>query len=165
MEGESARAYVARLASAKAAAIAGAVGEGVLAADTTVAILIDGRERILEKPQDARDAKAMLQLLSGRTHIVYTGISFCWEGQEWRHVEQTSVEFAEMKEHEVIAYVNSHEPLDKAGAYGIQGLASKFISRIDGCFYNVVGLPIHQVYKIFNAAGVITRDESPLLSS
>jgi septum formation protein len=154
---ESARNYVARLAAEKAKAIEHTPSEGVLGADTTVAVIDDGIERILEKPVDASDAHDMLRLLSGRTHSVYTGICFCWQSMVWVDVEHTLVKFSEMSEHDISVYVASGEPFDKAGAYGIQGLASKYISRIEGCYYNVVGLPIHRVHAMLDQAGVLLK--------
>lgn len=139
--GEAARDYVLRLAEAKARAAA-RPGETVLGADTVV--VIDGK--ILGKPTDPEEAKAMLRLLSGRTHDVLTGVCLLEASECLTFVERTLVRFKKLSDQEVQAYVDSGEPLDKAGGYGIQGLASKFIERIEGCYFNVVGLPIARVY-------------------
>ncbi len=152
---ESAYDYVTRLAAAKASAALSEPFEGVLAADTTVVLLDGESERILEKPDDAREAKSMIGALSGRSHSVLTAICFRWQEQLWQHVEETTVEFSELSESEIDHYVASGEPFDKAGGYGIQGLASRFIPRIHGCYFNVVGLPVHQVARIFAKSGVL----------
>ena len=136
--GEQPKAYVMRLAREKAAAIPLQPERIVLGADTTV--VVDGE--ILGKPADQADASRMLRLLSGRAHEVITGICLRHCGGEVVDTETTRVWFAPLSEAEIRAYVASGEPLDKAGAYGIQGLASKFIPRIEGCYFNVMGLPV-----------------------
>ncbi|HLK50570.1 MAG TPA: Maf family protein [Bryobacteraceae bacterium] len=140
---EAPAAYVSRLAEEKALAIAADPGDTVLGADTTV--VIDGE--ILAKPADEADARRMLQMLSGRCHQVLTGICLRRDGRLIRDYASTSVWFNTLTASEIHAYVASGEPMDKAGAYAIQGLASKFIERIDGCYFNVVGLPIALVYR------------------
>jgi septum formation protein len=135
--------YVRRLAEAKARAVPADPSEIVLGADTTVVV---DRE-ILGKPADAADARRMLALLSGRRHAVMTGICLRrGEGRIGDHAV-TAVWFAPMTAQEIEDYVASGEPLDKAGAYAVQGAASKFIPRIEGCYYNVMGLPIALVYR------------------
>jgi septum formation protein len=135
--------YVRRLAVDKARAVTADPSEIVLAADTTVVV---DRE-ILAKPADAADARRMLALLSGRRHEVMTGV--CLRRGEEQIVDHavTSVWFAAMSAREIDDYVASGEPMDKAGAYAVQGAASKFIPRIEGCYYNVMGLPIAMVYR------------------
>ena len=154
---ESAFEYVSRLAEEKAAATSFDSGEGVLAADTTVVLMDCGTEFILEKPAGSADATAMIKALSGRQHSVLTAICFRWQDLQWLHVEETKVEFSELSDAEISEYVASGEPFDKAGSYGIQGLASRFIPRIEGCYFNVVGLPVHQVHRIFALAGVLAE--------
>lgn len=141
--GESPADYVRRLAEAKARAVPAGEDEIVLGADTTV---VAGDE-MLAKPLDAADARRMLALLSGRRHEVMTGI--CLRRGEERIVDYavTAVWFEEMTAREIDEYVASGEPMDKAGAYAVQGGASKFIPRIEGCYFNVVGLPIALVYR------------------
>jgi len=134
--------YVRRLAEEKAFAIPIAAGEIVLGADTTVVI----EEQILEKPRDQADALRMLGLLSGQEHQVITGICLRTTDVKVLDVAVTKVRFLAMSAQELTDYVASGEPMDKAGAYGIQGCASKFIDRIEGCYFNVVGLPISLVY-------------------
>jgi len=139
--------YVRRLAEEKALAVAAAPDETVLGADTTVVI---GNE-LLGKPEDAADAVRMLEVLSGRGHQVLTGICLRRPSGTVRDFAATRVWFTRMTSREIEDYVASGEPLDKAGAYAIQGLGSKFIERIEGCYFNVVGLPIALVYKHLRA--------------
>lgn len=138
--GESATDYVLRLARAKAAAIP---GEAVLGADTTVVV----EEEILGKPRDAAEAAAMLRRLAGRAHEVLTGYCLRRSGREIARVERTQVWMAELTDADIAVYVASGEPRDKAGAYAIQGLASRFIPRIEGSYSNVVGLPVAAVWQ------------------
>lgn len=159
--GESARDYVARLAAEKADAVVREPHEGVLAADTTVAIVHEGIEHILEKPADGEDARRMLQLLSGRPHTVYTAVCLKWGQNSLLHVEGTRVYFAELSAAEIEDYIASGEPFDKAGGYGIQGLASRFVPRIEGCYFNIVGLPVHRVSTMLAQAGLLARGETP----
>ena len=135
--------YVQRLAEAKAYAIEAADDETVLGADTTV--VIDGE--ILAKPADAADARRMLARLSGRRHEVLTGICLRRGGHAIRDCATTGVVFAALSDAQIDEYVASGEPMDKAGAYAIQGLASKFVERIEGDYFNVMGLPVALVYR------------------
>ncbi len=140
--GENPLEYVERLAEEKAAAVPYAPGEIILAADTTV--VIDGE--MLGKPADEADARRMLACLSGRRHEVMTGICLKRGEDLVRDSAVTEVWFGEMTEQEIADYAASGESLDKAGAYAIQGLASKYVDKIHGCYFNVVGLPIAMVY-------------------
>lgn len=133
--------HVRRLAREKAMAVDCGEGETVLGADTVV---VAGGE-ILGKPRDAGDAARMLRTLSGRDHQVLTGICLRTARRQVVDLEATRVWFRPLGEDEVEAYISSGEPMDKAGAYAIQGLASKFIPRIEGCYFNVVGLPVAKV--------------------
>jgi septum formation protein len=141
--GEKPEDYVRRLAEEKALAIPAEPDEIVLGADTTV--VIDGR--MLGKPEDAPDARRMLEALSGRRHEVMTGICLRRGTELIRDWAVTEVWFTAMTAREIEEYVASREPMDKAGAYAIQGLASKFIEKIEGCYFNVVGLPVALVYR------------------
>ncbi len=141
--GETAPEHVLRLARAKAEAAPLGEGEVVLGADTVV--VVDGR--ILGKPADAAQARRMLSLLSGREHEVLTAICLRHRGGEVVDLESTRVRFAPLSERDIVDYVASGEPMDKAGAYAIQGLAGRFIDGIDGCYFNVVGLPIALVWR------------------
>lgn len=143
-EGEDPQSHVCRLAREKARAVAAAHDEIVLGADTVV--VVDGE--ILGKPADAADAARMLRLLSGRDHYVFTGVCLRRGETELVEAERTLVRFAALEEGEIREYVASGEPMDKAGAYAIQGLASRFVERIEGCYFNVVGLPVARVYRM-----------------
>lgn len=126
-------------------------GKFVLSADTVV--VIDGQ--MLAKPQDADDAVRMLSLLSGRTHEVITGV--CLTGPENVQdvrAENTRVTFNRIEEAEIREYVATGDPMDKAGGYGIQGMASRWIPKIEGDYFNVVGLPVALVWKMFREHGV-----------
>jgi septum formation protein len=150
---ESAGDYVRRLAQEKAFAVTIGAGEIVLGADTVV--VIDGlmlQGEVLEKPRDARDATRMLGLLSGREHEVITGICLRSEAHNIVDAAITRVRFVPLTREEIEAYVASGEPMDKAGAYAIQGLASKFIDRVEGSYSNVVGLPVALVYRLLREA-------------
>jgi septum formation protein len=146
-QGEDPRAYVTRLAREKAEASYNNPDEIVLGADTTVVL----DHQVLEKPHHAASAKAMLRALSCREHVVLTGICIKHRGGTIVDCESTSVSFVALDESEIEAYVASGEPMDKAGAYAIQGQASKFIDRIEGCYFNVMGLPLAMVYKHLNS--------------
>jgi septum formation protein len=143
LAGEGARAYVERLARAKALAALAGPRETVLAADTTVTI--DGT--LLGKPADAANARRMIALLSGRRHEVLTGICLRRGDSTITDCATTAVWFRAMSAEEIDEYVASGEPEGKAGAYAIQGLASKFVERIEGCYFNVMGLPVSLVYR------------------
>lgn len=146
--GESAAEYVKRVARAKALAVARTAGPGnlVLGADTTVVIA----GQILGKPRDASGAAQMLCLLSGGAHYVVTGICIVRAPEKieaWKH-EASTVFFKPLSEETIRRYVATGEPLDKAGAYAIQGLAAEFIERVEGSIDNVVGLPVAQVVDL-----------------
>lgn len=124
-------------------------GNLILAADTTV--VIGGQ--ILGKPADDEDARIMLKSLSGRVHDVLTGVVLRENGREWTAVARTEVRFLPLSDSEITWYIASGEPRDKAGAYAIQGRASRFIDRIDGSYSNVVGLPVATVCDLLRQAG------------
>ena len=147
--GETPAAYVRRLAMEKSAAAGPPEGghyrdSVILAADT--AVVVDGE--ILGKPRDDADAERMLRRLSGRFHEVMTGISLRGHERELGGVVRTTVEFTALSDAEILWYLMSGEGRDKAGAYAIQGLAARFIPRIDGSYSNVVGLPIAAVDEL-----------------
>jgi septum formation protein len=145
--GEAPRDYVMRVAGEKARTAVRSAGEIVLAADTTVVV----DDRILAKPADRDDAVRMLGMLSGRAHQVLTGVCVLRGDHVDTRVATTTVEFLPMSEAEIAWYVASGEPMDKAGAYGIQGRASRFVTRIDGSYSNVVGLPVALVCEMLQA--------------
>jgi len=143
LPGEPPARYVRRLAEMKASAIESSPGEVVLGADTIVVI---GSE-MLGKPADMADARRMIAMLEGRRHQVMTGICLRQGAETELDCAVTDVWFAPMSAREIEEYIASGEPMDKAGAYAIQGLASKYIEKIAGCYFNVVGLPIALVYS------------------
>lgn len=147
---ESARAHVLRLARLKAKAAAEREKRNkrafVIGADTVVV----AQGKILGKPSDVREARSMLRQLSGRTHEVLTGVAVLRvaDGKELHHVETTRVHFVKLSAKQIDDYIATHEPFDKAGAYGIQGIGGRFIDWIDGCYFNVVGLPVSRVWSM-----------------
>lgn len=162
IDGESPSCTAIRLAELKCRAITGKMRETwqgyVLAADTVVAV--DGDA--LGCPQDAVQARHYLQRLSGRDHLVITGIALALpraETQKSRTVitsaEMTRVYFRKLKFDEIDAYVDSGEPVDKAGAYAIQGAGARFVRKIEGCFYNVVGLPVAALLDLLEEGGYL----------
>lgn len=166
--GEDAAALVCRLAEAKARTVldrriaavtepTGLDGPEVLAADTVV--VLDGR--VMGKPLDADEAVAMLRALSGRTHEVLTGVAVARPVDDGTGVdvavERTSVTFSTLTDAEILAYVATGEPLDKAGAYGIQGRAGAFVAGIEGSHDNVVGLPTARVAALLGVDGCTER--------
>jgi septum formation protein len=147
MPGEAPQELVRRVALAKGELVAArAIGPAVvIAADTIVAL--DGA--ILGKPRTSDDARQMLEKLSGRTHSVITGVTLIRlpDVERREFVEATQVHFASISKDEIVKYLSSGEPFDKAGAYAIQGRGGRFIPRIDGCYFNVVGLPLSRLCK------------------
>lgn len=149
--GEAVEAYVARIAQAKAHAVAGrALADGtpaiIIAADTVV---LAGKQ-ILPKPKDADDARRMLRLLNATTHEVLTGLFVirAYDGISFAHLERTRVEFTRISDIDIDAYIQTKEPFDKAGAYGIQGIGGRFVRKVDGCYFNVMGLPLSRLWEI-----------------
>lgn len=165
--GETAEQHVARLAEQKALRVLPeADGRPVLGADTVVVV----DNLILGKPRHAGDAAQMLRMLSGRTHQVMTGVALIPAHEPARAdlpggvpesirlntaIAVTTVEFAPLDEAEIAAYISSGEPMDKAGAYAVQGLGSRFVTRVDGSYSNVVGLPVALVYDLCKRAGLL----------
>jgi septum formation protein len=148
--------FVERAAAEKARAVAEKVGEGlILGADTVV--VVEGEP--LGKPKDEADAARMLRLLSGRDHQVCTGIALMQvEGgrriSDLRAHEATTVTFRELSEGEIQAYIATGEPMDKAGAYAVQGRGAALVKRIEGCYYNVVGLPLARLVELLFQLGI-----------
>ncbi len=149
LAGETPEIYVRRLAGAKARAADGHPGMVVLGADTVVVV----EDEPLGKPADDRQAAAMLARLSGRRHTVLTGLAVRFGDRVAEAVEQTEVSFLPMSPTEIAWYVATGEGRDKAGAYAIQGFASRFIDRIDGSYSNVVGLPVSTFCALLREAG------------
>jgi septum formation protein len=168
LPGESAHDYVLRLAREKGRIAVKTLGQAgdraphlapdpapeptlVVAADTTVAI---GKE-ILGKPADVEDARRTLRLLGGRTHEVLTGLAVTMlpGSAEISGVENTRVTFLPLSEEDISYYISTREPFDKAGAYGIQGIGGRYVERIEGCYFNVMGLPLSRLWRALRELG------------
>ncbi len=157
---ESPQQMVQRLADAKADLVAArAVGPAILIAADTVVVL-DGQ--ILGKPRSTDDARRMLEFFSGRTHSVVTGVTLIRlpEMERRQFIESTLVTFAPLSRDEISRYLSTDEPYDKAGAYAIQGHAGRYISRIEGCYFNVVGLPLARLVAALQELGWSEEHES-----
>lgn len=140
--------YVRELSEGKARDIAKTLGKHniIIAADTVVTY----KNNILGKPKDSEDALRMLKMLSGNTHKVYSGVCVL-NNSTGKNITKsffTEVKFSDLKDKDIKKYVDSKDPLDKAGAYGIQGNAGVFVEKINGCYYNVVGLPLNGLSKM-----------------
>jgi septum formation protein len=145
-DGELPAAYVERLARTKAVAVPGTY---VLGADTTVVL----GDQVLEKPADAADAVRMLQALRGRSHEVLTAIALAHAGTVRSLVDRSRVTFRSLDDEALRAYVATGEPMDKAGAYGIQGYGAALVEHLDGDFFSVMGLPVRRVLDLLETAG------------
>jgi septum formation protein len=151
--GEAPEEYVARLSREKAAAIgAQHPSRWIIAADTTVLL----GDQLLEKPRDERDAERMLSLIAGRTHVVYTGVTLQNLDSDYHdtRVAETEVRMLPLSKQDVRWYVRTKEPMDKAGAYAVQGIGSMFIDSVHGSYTNVVGLPLAMLFQMLRKAGV-----------
>lgn len=154
LPGEDPERYAVRVALDKACTVSARTGEGLIIAADTVVVLDD---TILGKPADARDAERMLSLLSGREHRVVTGLAVV-EAETKRTLTNaavTRVWFRALTPAEIDAYVLSGEPLDKAGAYGIQEKGALLVQKIEGCYFNVVGLPLSLLGQMLRELGLI----------
>jgi septum formation protein len=162
-EGEAPDAYVLRLSREKAGSVSEGLKRGagagwVLAGDTIVVL----ERKVLGKPKDAEDARRMLELLQDRRHEVITGICLLNRGKGVCRLDavRTEVWMRRIGPEEIDAYVRTGEPLDKAGGYAIQGLGGRFISRIEGSYSNVVGLPTERLTEWFHAHGILQRPDT-----
>lgn len=152
-EGEAAEEYVARLSRDKANALASQhPSRWVIAADTTVLL----GDQLLEKPVDTADAERMLATIAGQTHIVYTGVTLENVERDYREtrVAESEVRMLPLSRDEIAWYVKTGEPLDKAGAYAVQGIGAMFIDSIHGSYTNVVGLPLATLLLMLRRAGI-----------
>jgi septum formation protein len=150
---ESPQEHVQRLANAKGELVAArAVGPAIIVAADTV-VTLEGK--ILGKPRSSDDARKMLEQLSGRTHAVVTGVTLIRlpDAERLTFVESTLVHFAPLSDDDIIQYLATDEPYDKAGAYAIQGRAGRYIPRIEGCYFNVVGLPLARLSRALAELG------------
>ena len=149
--GEQPEAHAERLARAKAESVAQGNSESlVVAADTIV--VIDGK--VLGKPSDEADAARMLKMLSGRRHVVMTAVAVAYRGQTVSNIERVSVNFRELGDDEIARYIATGEPMDKAGAYGIQGYGATIVRRIEGDYFAVMGLSLVRLVELLTQIGV-----------
>jgi septum formation protein len=149
LPGEEPRAHAERLAREKAVAVheRDAV---VIGSDTIV--VVDGD--VLGKPNDADDAARMLRRLSGRSHVVMTAVAVAWHGRVESEVEEAGVTFHPLSDAEIASYVRTGEPMDKAGAYGIQGYGATIVQRVDGDYFAVMGLPLQRLVRVLRRLGL-----------
>jgi septum formation protein len=159
--GEPPEDYVRRVAREKAGAgllaVASVPGAVVLGADTEVVL----EDEVFGKPRDGADAAAMLRRLSGRSHDVISVVSLVSAGREAQALSRTRVHFAALGEDDIAAYVASGEPMGRAGAYAIQGGAERFVSRLEGSFSGVMGLPLHETAALLRGFGIDTGFGAP----
>jgi septum formation protein len=152
-EHEAPEEYVARLSREKAETVAnGHPSDWIIAADTTVLL----GEELLEKPLDDADARRMLATIAGRTHIVYTGVTLQNVSRGWleTRIAESEVRMLPLSSEDIAWYVKTGEPLDKAGAYAVQGIGAMFIDSIHGSYTNVVGLPLATLFQMLRKAGI-----------
>jgi septum formation protein len=147
--GEAPAVYAERLAREKAGAI-DRDDAVVIGSDTIV--IVDGD--VLGKPRDREQAVAMLRRLSGRAHVVMTGVAVAWRGRMSSGVEEVGVTFRALSDDEILRYVETGEPMDKAGAYGIQGFGATIVDRVDGDYFAVMGLPLNRLVRLCRALGL-----------
>jgi septum formation protein len=152
LEGETPEQHCERLARGKANTLAGRVsGEAVIIGSDTI-VVVDGQ--VLGKPDDAADAARMLRMLSGRSHTVLTAVAVARKGRLESAVERVSVSFREIDDSEIGAYIATREPMDKAGAYGIQGYGATIVSRIEGDYFAVMGLALNLLVRLLARVGL-----------
>jgi septum formation protein len=151
--GETPKQFVQRLASGKAERVAAGIKETAIVIGADTEVVLDGA--VLGKPRSAEDAQQMLTRLSGRTHAVITGVTLVRLPDRERRsfVGSTQVEFAKIDAEEIRRYVATGEPFDKAGGYAIQGRAGRYIPRVEGCYFNIVGLPLRLVCQALTELG------------
>jgi septum formation protein len=150
LAGEAPRAHAERLARGKAAAIS-APDAVTIGSDTIV--VIDGE--VLGKPRDETDAARMLSRLSGRSHTVVTAVAASWAGRMLSDVEEVAVTFRSLSPDDIAAYIATREPMDKAGAYGIQGFGATIVERVDGDYFAVMGLPLNRLARLLESLGLV----------
>jgi septum formation protein len=150
LSGETPNAHAERLAREKAAAID--APDGVTIGSDTI-VVVDGR--VLGKPRDRTQAAEMLRLLSGRSHVVMTGVAARWRGTLASGLEEVGVTFRPLTDEEIERYIDTGEPMDKAGAYGIQGFGATIVERVDGDYFAVMGLPLHRLIGLLQTLGLV----------
>ena len=149
--GERPRDHAERLARGKAQTIAAREPDAVVIGSDTI-VVVDGD--VLGKPTDENDAVRMLARLAGRSHIVITAVAVAWRGETRSAVEEVGVTFHPLSRAEIDAYIATREPMDKAGAYGIQGYGATIVARVDGDYFAVMGLPLQRLIRLLDALGI-----------
>ena len=152
LEGETPEQHCERLARGKASALAGQVRRDAVIIGSDTIVVVDGL--VLGKPSDAADAKRMLRMLSGRSHTVLTAVAVARDARLESAVERVSVSFREIDDEEIAAYIATREPMDKAGAYGIQGYGATIVSRIEGDYFAVMGLALNLLVRLLARVGL-----------
>jgi septum formation protein len=158
LAGEHPRAHAERLAREKAAVIARDEPEAVVIGSDTI-VVVDGE--VLGKPRDEQHAAEMLTRLSGRAHVVMTAVAVMWRGVEVSAVEEVGVTFHPLDADTILAYIATREPMDKAGAYGIQGYGATIVQRVDGDYFAVMGLPLQRLVRLMAELGLCYRFDAP----
>jgi septum formation protein len=158
LPGEKPAAHAERLAREKAAVIARDEPDAVVIGSDTI-VVVDGE--VLGKPRDEQHAAEMLARLSGRSHVVMTAVAVMWRGVELSAVEEVGVTFHPLDAETVVAYIATGEPMDKAGAYGIQGYGATIVKRVDGDYFAVMGLPLQRLVRLMGQLGLDYRFAAP----
>ncbi len=158
LPGEAPVPHCERLARSKALLVAGHHPDALVIGSDTIVVIDD---EILGKPASPADAVAMLKKLAGRTHTVFTAVAVCFRGDVRTGVESVSVTFRPLEEADINAYVATGEPMDKAGAYGIQGFGATIVARIEGDYFAVMGLSLGRLIQLMRAAGIDYRFAAP----
>ena len=151
LPGEPPRDHAERLAREKTAAIAAAEPDALVIGSDTI-VVVDGD--VLGKPAEPAEAERMIARLAGRTHTVMTGVAVAWRGQTRSAVEEVDVTFHPLSAREIAEYVATREPMDKAGAYGIQGYGATIVARVDGDYFAVMGLPLQRLVRLLGELGI-----------
>ena len=149
--GEKPAPHAERLARGKCAVIAEREPDALVIGSDTI-VVVDGD--VLGKPRDEGDAAHMLRRLSGRTHIVVTAVAVAWRGETRSAVEEVNVTFHSLSDDDIAAYIATREPMDKAGAYGIQGFGATIVERVDGDYFAVMGLPLQLLVRVLRELGI-----------
>jgi len=150
--GEQPAAHAERLARGKAETIAADAGQDAVTIGSDTIVVVDGD--VLGKPRDREHAKQMLRRLGGRSHVVMTGVAVAWRGRTSSGVEEVGVTFRDLSDDEIERYIDTGEPMDKAGAYGIQGFGATIVDRVDGDYFAVMGLALNRLARLLREAGL-----------
>lgn len=152
LNGERPREHAERLARAKAAKVSASESDALVIGSDTI-VVVDGT--VLGKPRDETDAARMLAMLSGRTHVVITAVAAAHGGRVVSAVEEVNVTFRDLTREEIESYIATREPMDKAGAYGIQGFGATIVRRVEGDYFAVMGLPLVKLVALMGELGIV----------